>query len=75
MGCAMTVYVTYASDRGHALIDRALYLPQSWADDTERRGQAGVPDDVEFATKSALAPTDDHPGARRWCPRAVGRRG
>jgi SRSO17 transposase len=42
-------------DRGDALIDRALYLLQSWADDTERRGQAGAPDDVDFATKPALA--------------------
>ncbi|MCA1835416.1 MAG: IS701 family transposase [Actinobacteria bacterium] len=51
----VAVYLAYASDRGHALIDRALYLPQCWALDTERRGQAGVPDEVEFATKPALA--------------------
>ncbi len=51
----VAVYLTYASAKGHALIDRALYLPKSWTDDAERRGQAGVPGEVEFATKPALA--------------------
>ena len=31
--------------RGHALIDRALYLPQSWTEDPERCADAGIPDD------------------------------
>lgn len=53
--CQVAVYLTYASSKGHALIDRALYLPRSWADDTARRAAAGVADDVEFATKPALA--------------------
>jgi SRSO17 transposase len=51
----VAVYLTYAAPRGHALIDRALYLPRSWAEDTDRRGRAGVPDDVGFATKPAVA--------------------
>ena len=51
----VAVYLTYAASSGHALIDRALYLPKSWCADTERRAAAGVPDEVEFATKPALA--------------------
>ena len=51
----VAVFLTYAAPRGHALIDRALYLPKSWAADDSRRRQAGVPSDVEFTTKPALA--------------------
>lgn len=32
-----------------------LYLPQEWADDPDRRGQAGVPDDIVFQTKPQIA--------------------
>jgi SRSO17 transposase len=51
----VAVYLTYASARGHAMIDRELYLPKSWTDDPERCAAAGVPDDIEFATKPVLA--------------------
>jgi SRSO17 transposase len=37
----VAVYLTYAAPRGHALIDRALYLPRSWADDHDRCAAAG----------------------------------
>ena len=51
----VAVYLTYAAARGHALIDRELYLPQCWTVDEDRLVAAGVPDDVEFLTKPALA--------------------
>ncbi|MFJ7281001.1 IS701 family transposase [Kitasatospora sp. NPDC098663] len=50
------VFLAYASRRGRALIDRRLYLPQhTWCEDTERRTDAGIPEDVQFATKPRLA--------------------
>jgi SRSO17 transposase len=53
--CQVGVFLAYASARGHALIDRELYLPKSWSDDPERCQQAGIPGDREFATKPQLA--------------------
>jgi SRSO17 transposase len=53
--CQVGVFLGYASSRGHALIDARLYLPEVWTDDPERCRATGVPDDVGFATKPALA--------------------
>jgi SRSO17 transposase len=53
--CQVGVFLAYASKYGHALIDRELYLPQSWAEDRERRRAAGIPDEVEFTTKPRQA--------------------
>ena len=53
--CQIGVFLSWQTARGHALIDRALYLPEEWAEDKERRQAAGVPEAVEFATKPALA--------------------
>jgi SRSO17 transposase len=49
--CQVGVLLAYASRYGHALIDRELYLPQSWAQDPQRCRAAGIPEEVEFATK------------------------
>jgi SRSO17 transposase len=51
----VAVYLTYATDRAHAFIDRALYLPRSWTDDADRCDAAGVPAGTPFATKPQLA--------------------
>lgn len=49
------VFLLYASQAGHAFLDRALYLPKSWTQDRERCRRAGIPDDVGFASKPELA--------------------
>ena len=53
--CQVGVFLGYASAKGRAGIDRALYLPREWADDAGRRGAACVPEAVAFRTKPALA--------------------
>src|SRR5690242_15410454 len=53
--CQVGVFLAYASRYGHALIDRELYLPQSWAGDPERRRAAGIPPEAEFVTKPRQA--------------------
>lgn len=49
------VFLAYASDRGAAFIDRALYLPREWTTDRDRRAEAGIPVGVRFASKITLA--------------------
>ncbi len=49
------VFLCYGSDKGAALVDRELYIPQEWAADRERRSEAGIPETAEFATKPELA--------------------
>jgi SRSO17 transposase len=61
--CQVGVFLGYATPKGRALLDRALYLPKDWAADADRRKEAGVPKAVGFATKIVLA--------RRMIDRAV----
>jgi len=51
----VAVYLTYATRRGHTFLDNALYLPKSWTSDPDRCQAAGVPENIRFATKPALA--------------------
>ena len=53
--CQIGVFASYVSSKGHAFIDRALYLPKAWTSDPERLAAAHVPERVSFATKPRLA--------------------
>lgn len=53
--CQIGVFLAYASPHGQAFLDRALYLPKRWTEDAARREAAGIPEEVDFATKGDLA--------------------
>ncbi len=53
--CQIGVFLAYPSTKGQAFIDWDLYLPKEWAFDAQRREEAGVPKEVQFATKPELA--------------------
>jgi SRSO17 transposase len=53
--CQLGVFLTYVSGKGRALIDRELYLPVSWTIDPDRCLEAGIGEEVDFATKPELA--------------------
>ena len=52
--CQLGVFLAYATSRGRVLLDRELYLPRTWCEDQDRRREAGIGDEVGFATKPAL---------------------
>ena len=53
--CQIGVFAAYVSGKGHAFMDRALYLPKAWTDDPDRMAAAHVPPTTKFATKPQLA--------------------
>lgn len=53
--CQIGVSLAVASSTEHLPLDFELYLPESWANDPQRREQARIPDDVAFKTKITLA--------------------
>ena len=53
--CQIGVFAAYVSSRGHAFVDRALYLPKSWTADPARMAATHVPEGTAFATKPTLA--------------------
>ncbi|MDR1689146.1 MAG: IS701 family transposase [Clostridiales bacterium] len=53
--CQIGVFLTYASEKGHAPLDRRLYIPENWFEEPERCRKAGIPETAEFQTKPAMA--------------------
>lgn len=53
--CVTTVFCAYVTAAGQAWADFDVYMPERWAGDLARRQDAGIPDDLPFATKPQLA--------------------
>src|SRR3954471_12421331 len=53
--CQVAVTLSVANEHASLPIAYRLYLPEAWAADPARRATAGVPEEVAFATKPAIA--------------------
>lgn len=53
--CQVGVFLSCSCERGHAFLDRRLYLPKGWCADQPRREQARIPQAIVFRTKPELA--------------------
>jgi len=55
--CQVGVFAAYVSDRGYALVDKRLFIPEAWFTEgyAERRRKCALPDTVAPATKPELA--------------------
>jgi SRSO17 transposase len=55
VNCQVGVFLAYASEKGAAFVDRALYLPKAWTSDPARKDEAGVPGGIAFRNKVEMA--------------------
>jgi SRSO17 transposase len=53
--CRVAVSVSLATEEASIPAAYRLYLPEIWANDPERRKQAGVPKEIRFQTKPEIA--------------------
>jgi SRSO17 transposase len=68
--CRVAVSLSVSTDHASLPIAWRLYLPHEWADDPARRKQAGVPEEIQFATKPALALQQIRVAVQEDVPRA-----
>ena len=53
--CQVAVSLSVTTRTEHLPIDFALFLPESWTEDVERREKARIPEDTVFKTKHDIA--------------------
>lgn len=53
--CRVAVSISLATEQASLPVTYGLYLPEVWAQDSERRNQAGVPEEIRFQTKNEMA--------------------
>ena len=52
--CQVCLLLGYTSPKGSTILDRRLYLPVEWAEDSKRRLEAKIPENIEYRSKSDL---------------------
>ena len=69
--CRVAVSLSVTTEKASLPVAWRLYLPQNWAEDQERREKTGVPEEISFQTKPAIA-LEQIRG--RWSRKSRGRR-
>src|SRR5947209_11399570 len=68
--CRVAVSLSVCTSQASLPIGWRLYLPHEWADDQARRRQAGIPEEIQFATKPTLARQQIRAAVEQDVPRA-----
>jgi SRSO17 transposase len=53
--CVVGVHWAYVAGDFQCLMDSDLFLPEAWANDWDRRREAGIPDEVVYRKKTRIA--------------------
>ena len=69
--CRVAVSLSIATARSSLPVGWRLYLPREWSEDESRRDRAGVPEDIGFETKPALAMGQIEAALEAGYPRGV----
>jgi len=68
--CRVAVSLSVATHQASLPIEWRLYLPESWASDRRRRKSTGVPEEISFQTKPAIALGQIRQAVEQGVPRA-----
>jgi SRSO17 transposase len=69
--CQVAVSLSIANHHASLPVAYRLYLPKDWAADQERRGKAGVPEEIVFQTKPEIALEQLRWACKAGLPRGV----
>lgn len=69
--CQVAVSLSVANEAASLPVAWRLYLPREWAEDVERRTKAGVPAELAFQTKPAMALEQIEAALAAGIPRGV----
>ncbi len=53
--CVVAVHLAYVAGDFQCLLDSDLFLPEDWANDPARRKEVGIPEDLQYRKKTAIA--------------------
>jgi len=69
--CRVAVSVSVTTEKASMPVAFRLYLPETWTEDRNRRKKTGVPDQIQFQTKTEIALEQIRRARERGIPQGV----